>query len=300
VIRFLYFGLPLGAVLLARDGLLPALAVLSPTEAPGRRRLRRLLGDRVVDARGARPAALERRIRAWFDREPPDLVVSWFWTRRLPPRFVEEPRLGAIGVHPSLLPRHRGPDPFFHAIDSGDRVTGVTLHRLERDYDTGAILAREELAIGDRDSWQLARALDRPSLRLLRAGVRDAADGRLGAGEPQDARAATEGGPPSGAELCVDFRGPTERVLRRCRALTPAPGLALELRGVPLVVTRVAPTAEVPRAVEPGEAAVSASGVVIRTADGAVRILRGVVADAAAEERELDGVALARYLGVAD
>lgn len=297
MIRYLYLGLPLGAVLLARDGLRPELAVLSPTEAPGRRRLRSLLGARVLDARGARPAALERRLHAWFDRERPDLVVSWFWTRRLPPRFVEEPRLGAIGVHPSLLPRHRGPDPFFHAIDSGDRVTGVTLHRLERDYDTGAILAQEALTIGDRDAWQLARALDRPSLRLLRAGVREAATGRLAPGAPQDARAATDAAPPSGAELRVDFRAPTERVLRRCRALTPAPGIALELRGVPIVVTRVAPADEVSRAVEPGEAAVSAAGVVIRTGDGAVRILRAVVAEPGAEERELDGVALAQRLG---
>jgi methionyl-tRNA formyltransferase len=54
----------------------------------------------------------------------PELLVSWFWTKRVPARVRALAPLGAIGVHPSLLPRHRGPDPFFWAIDQGDRAGG--------------------------------------------------------------------------------------------------------------------------------------------------------------------------------
>src|SRR3954468_19887327 len=85
---------------------------------------------------------------------------------------IEAAPRGGIGVHPSLLPRHRGPDPTYWAIASGDEVTGVTVHRIEADYDTGAILAQEPLRIDPAwNAWNLARALDRPSLRLLRATV---------------------------------------------------------------------------------------------------------------------------------
>ena len=67
---------------------------------------------------------------------------------------LEVAPLGAIGVHPSLLPRHRGPDPYFWAIESGDLETGVTAHRLEEEYDTGAILAQRRLAIdASWNSW---------------------------------------------------------------------------------------------------------------------------------------------------
>src|SRR6185436_17968339 len=100
----------------------------------------------------------------------PDLLVSWFWTTRLPMALIEAARFGGIGAHPSLLPRHRGPDPTYWAIASGDVETGVTVHRIAEDYDTGAILAQERLAIDPHwNAWNLARALDRPSLRLLRA-----------------------------------------------------------------------------------------------------------------------------------
>ena len=63
----------------------------------------------------------------------PDLLVSWFWTKKLPASVLAIPRLGTLGVHPSLLPRHRGPDPTYWAIRSGDAITGVTAHRLEAE-----------------------------------------------------------------------------------------------------------------------------------------------------------------------
>src|SRR5262249_42535504 len=131
-------------------------------------------------------------------RARPDLVVSWFWTTRLPMRIVESAPLGGFGVHPSLLPRYRGPDPYFATIDSGDAVTGVTAHRLAAEYDTGAILGRRMLAIDSNwNAWQLAKKLDRPSLALLGETAQHFADALAGRApapreEPQDETAATE------------------------------------------------------------------------------------------------------------
>src|SRR5258706_7732737 len=162
LVRIAYLGLPLAALLLLEDGFEIDLAVLSRTDAPGRRRLVRKLGEARVHARGSVAwddiAGLLRAAR-------PDLLVSWFWTTKLPTSLVDMARLGGIGVHPSLLPRHRGPDPYFAAIDQGDTVTGVTVHRIDDEYDTGSILASRSVEIEPGwNAWQLARRLDRPSL----------------------------------------------------------------------------------------------------------------------------------------
>ncbi len=155
-LRIVFFGLPLAALLLARDGHTIELASICRKDGLGVRRARRTFGrDRVLMKPDAASPALHDRVRALA----PDLLVSWFWTKRLPMSLVRLARLGGIGVHPSLLPRHRGPDPTYWAIASGDAETGVTVHRLEEDYDTGDVLTQERLQIDPAwNAWQLARA----------------------------------------------------------------------------------------------------------------------------------------------
>ena len=115
--KIVFFGLPLAALLLLADGHELLSAMLTPLPHPGRRRLLRSAGGaRIVDALALGDAFAGEVDEAMLARA--DLIVSWFWTRRLPERWLVLPRLGAIGAHPSLLPRHRGPDPFFWAIDS--------------------------------------------------------------------------------------------------------------------------------------------------------------------------------------
>ncbi len=271
--RIAFFGLPLAAWLLHRDGHEIAFAVLSPVPAPGARRLRHAIGaDNVVDADDK--AEIDRRIAG------AELLVSWYWTRRLPPEWLSAPRHGAIGAHPSLLPRFRGPDPFFAAIDAGDALTGVTVHRLDAGYDTGPILLAQSVSIGDRDTWQLARALDRPSLSLLRDAARRIAAGDPMPGVAQDESLASWAGEPEGDSLRVDWRWPSARILRRIRALSPSPGLAIELLGEKLFVTRARSTTRLPEVLAPGEAAVDAAlGVAIRSGDAGILVEAAVVGE---------------------
>ena len=273
--KIAYFGLPLGALLLHRDGHSLGPVVLSPVDAPGRRRLKRLypaLLDYATDRHS--DAAVSRALRA----ERPELLVSWFWTRKLPSAWLSQPPLGAIGAHPSLLPRHRGPNPYFWSIDAGDPEVGVTIHRLEQEYDTGRMLARRALPLGKRDAWQLARALDRPALALLRETTLRLTRGeRIDEAEQDDAQASWAA-EPTGDELRVDFGWATERVLRRIRALSPTPGLALSVLDVDLFVTRAEPETEYVAALFPGEAHVS-TALSLRTADGAIRVTRAYFPD---------------------
>jgi len=280
-LKIAYFGLPLGALLLHGDGHALGPVVLSPVEAPGRRRLQRLY-PQLLDYRAPRPptdSAVSRALRA----EGPELLVSWFWTRKLPQAWLHQPPRGAIGAHPSLLPRHRGPNPYYWSIDAGDPEVGVTIHRLEEEYDTGHMLARRSLPAGERDAWQLARALDRPALALLRETTSRLARGELVAEDPQDEQQATWAPEPSGDELRVDFGWATDRVLRRIRALSPTPGLALSVLDVDLFVTRAERETSYVAALFPGEAHVSGH-LSLRTADGAIRVTRAYFPNGEAED----------------
>jgi methionyl-tRNA formyltransferase len=279
VLSIAYFGLPVAACLLHGDGHDVRVAVLAPVPGPGRRRLVRALGsDRILPANEL-GAELDDVVVSALEREKPDLIVSWFWTRRLSAAVLAAARLGGIGAHPSLLPRHRGPDPYYWAIDSGDTETGVTIHRLTERYDDGEVVRSSSLVIGERDAWQLARALDRPSLAMLRASVRAIACGQAPASVPQDDARATWAPEPSGNELRVDFCWPTERALRRIRALGPVPGLPLEIEGLELTITRARPAEAYPAALEPGEAAVVGDPpvLVLRTGDGAFLVERALL-----------------------
>jgi methionyl-tRNA formyltransferase len=294
-LRIAYFGLPLAALLLDDDGHELVSAVMAPVFAPGRRRLARRLGPRFLDANELE-ADLERAVDLALAAEPPDLVVSWFWTRKLPLRWLELAKLGGIGVHPSLLPRHRGPNPYFWAIDRGDTETGVTVHYLEAEYDTGKVLDCERISLGARNSWQLARALDRPSLTALRRVVARFAAGECPRGEAQDPASVSLAPEPTGELLRVDFRWPTARVLRRIRALSPVPGLALELGPTAFFVTSAREVSDFVASLEPGEAQISGDRLLLRTSDGAIAVERAVLPTAEGDAIEYDGESLARTL----
>ena len=275
--KIAFFGLPLAACLLVADGHEVVVAALS-RPGPGRRRLRRLLGAERVFDRPLLDAHFVDRVR----EKEPDLVVSWFWTSKIPPEIIATSSRGGFGVHPSLLPRHRGPDPTTWAILSADLVTGVTAHRIAAEYDTGAILGARELAIDPEwNAWQLAKALDRPSLLLLRETTTAFARGT----PPecaQDERLAT-GAPFLDDEACaIRWNEPVASILRKVRALAPAPGASMEIGDDICFVLRARAAPAPSLLEEPGESMVHRGQVLVRCGDGAIEIV----------ELERDGEAL--------
>jgi methionyl-tRNA formyltransferase len=273
-LKLAFFGLPLGALLLHADGHTIVYAGICRDHALGTRRLARLLGNERVFVK---PAVNEASTIARVRDASPDLVVSWFWTTRLPSALRALSPLGTVGVHPSLLPRHRGPDPYFWAIDAGDDVTGVTAHELAEEYDTGRILGQRTLAIDPAwNAWTLAKKLDRPSLTLLREVVRAYAEGKPPPPVVQDERAVTLAPEPNDDLLEIRWSASAAAIERRVRAAAPWPGAFTEIAGETVIITRARTTKDFPRALTPGEAAVRADGVaVVRSGDDALELLGG-------------------------
>lgn len=79
----------------------------------------------------------------------PDLMVVVAYGQIIPAEVLAIPKRGAVNVHASLLPRHRGAAPIAHAILSGDAETGVTIMRMDEQLDHGPVLAVRRTAIGE-------------------------------------------------------------------------------------------------------------------------------------------------------
>jgi methionyl-tRNA formyltransferase len=80
----------------------------------------------------------------------PDLIVVAAYGQIIPKSILDIPRHGCLNVHPSLLPRWRGPSPIQYAILNNDRKTGVTIILIDEKIDHGPILGQREIII-DKD-----------------------------------------------------------------------------------------------------------------------------------------------------
>lgn len=290
-LRIAYFGLPLGALRLAAHGFAPVVVGIGHTDALGMRRLRERLGTRALLL--GRPDANDPAVQEILSSAKPDVLLSWFWPKRLPTPLLALPPRGAFGVHPSLLPRWRGPNPYFWALRSGDAQTGVTLHRLESEYDTGRIIGARPLDIRAQDNaWILARRLDRPSLALLVECARRLEAGEALEGEVQDEARVTLAPEPREEDLSVRWDSPVADILRLVRAASPTPGACAQL-GEHLVELLDAEEAPLPsRSLRPSEALITAAGVLVVALDGAV-LLRAARTE---EGVLLEGAAIADLL----
>ena len=83
----------------------------------------------------------------------PDLICVACFSLRITSSILDIPRLGALNVHPSLLPAHRGPVPLFWAFRQSLQQTGVTIHLMDEGMDTGDILAQSVIEIPDGISY---------------------------------------------------------------------------------------------------------------------------------------------------
>jgi methionyl-tRNA formyltransferase len=133
----------------------------------------------------------------------PDLIVVACYPQLLPASITSLARIAAINIHPSLLPRHRGPDPLFWAFRCGDTTAGVTVHLLSEQFDTGDILAQRATAIAPGESLS---ALEQrlASIGALEVGALITVLPTFPLPEPQDAALAGSESWPTERDLVID------------------------------------------------------------------------------------------------
>ena len=192
-----------------------------------------------------RPTAVEQRARALgiavrspvslkgadeqaaFAALEADVAVVAAYGLILPQAILDAPRHGCLNVHGSLLPRWRGAAPVQRAIMAGDEVTGVTIMAMEAGLDTGPMLLKREIAIGDKNAAQVVEILAE-----LGAGMMvETLDRGDFAGQPQPAEGVTYAAKISKAEARIDWSLPAASVVRHAQGLAPFPGAWFEIGG---------------------------------------------------------------------
>ena len=159
----------------------------------------------------------------------------------LPVAVLDLPRLGAINVHGSLLPRWRGAAPIQRAIEAGDRESGVAVMHMDAGLDTGPVVAVERCAIPPlATSGELYARLAAIGPRLL-LNVLEDLPGALAQAHAQDETRACYAAKIDKREAQLDWRLPASALARRIRAFNPAPGCFTDLAGQRLKIWRAAP-----------------------------------------------------------
>ena len=87
----------------------------------------------------------------------PDLGVMCSFSQILRPHLLSIPRFGVVNLHPSLLPKYRGPYPFYWVLQRGETRTGVTIHQVDAGVDSGDIILQESFDINRGDSKRSLR-----------------------------------------------------------------------------------------------------------------------------------------------
>ena len=89
-----------------------------------------------------------QQIRAW----QPDLVISIYLNQHIKAGLLNLPVQGTLNIHPALLPRNRGLFPYFWVLANGETETGVTVHWVDEQFDTGHVLLQEKIAVQPDDT----------------------------------------------------------------------------------------------------------------------------------------------------
>ncbi len=170
----------------------------------------------------------------------PRLIVVDSYSMLLRPDVLEIPELGAANVHFAPLPLYRGPNPTQWSIINGERETGVTIHRMTEEVNTGEILAQGLVPIGFRDTWlDVNTQLQKLAEELLAETVPGLLAGTI-VGAPQDEKAATRSRRRSPEDGLIDWDLPTRRIYDLVRALVaPLPGAFYMESGSKVVLDRI-------------------------------------------------------------
>lgn len=234
------------------------------------------LGLRVLEA-----DRLDAGVRDTVRALAPEILVVVAFGRIFRRSFLDLFPRGGVNVHPSLLPRHRGPSPVAAAILAGDRETGVSVQEIALAVDAGDLYARRVVPLaGDETTGSLTAALADVGAGLL-AEVLAGIEAGTAATVPQEGEI-THSRMAEKSDGVVDWNEPASVIERKVRAFDPWPRAVTSWQGKPLVLlhTRL-PAGTVGAGAGPAAKAVagtvlgpSPEGLLVQAGDAPLAVLR--------------------------
>ncbi len=215
----------------------------------------------------------------WIERIAalrPDLILSVYYRNMISARILALPRLGAFNLHGSLLPKYRGRAPVNWAVLHGESRIGMTLHRMVKSADAGAIVDQEAVEIGLRETAEQAFRKVLPAGRRVVARQIDALLAGTARETPQDETQATYFSGRKPEDGRIGWSQTSAQIFNLIRAVTdPYPGAFTDVGNQRLMVWWAEPDSPAARSRRgaPGEV-LSVAPLVIATGDGALELTK--------------------------
>ncbi len=206
----------------------------------------------------------------------PDLILSVYYRHMIGTKILALPRLGAWNMHGSLLPKYRGRAPINWAVLHGEPRIGMTLHRMVKSADAGAVVDQEGVDIGPRATAEEAFRQVLPCARHVLARQIDALLAGTARETPQDESQATYFGGRKPEDGRIAWSGTARQIFNLVRAVTdPYPGAFSDVEAARLMVWWAEPDSPATRGRRgaPGEV-LSVDPLVVATGDGAIELTK--------------------------
>lgn len=232
---FAFFGTPHFSVAvlerLEAHGMLPALVITAPDKPRGRglevspSPVKAWAMERGIDV--LTPTTLkDEQFVAELSNTEWDVFVVAAYNKLIPKNILETPAHGCLNVHPSLLPKFRGPSPALSAILADERVTGVSIMLMNEKMDEGPVVAQARIAL-EEDAWppkgsEFEELLAQEGGNLLAETIPFWIKGQISP-EPQDNAEATFSKKFSSDDARVDLGGDARKELLKIRAFDKNP-----------------------------------------------------------------------------
>ncbi|MFH1292067.1 MAG: methionyl-tRNA formyltransferase [bacterium] len=174
-----------------------------------------------------------------YNLDNADLNIVADYGMIIPQKILDAPKHGSINVHPSLLPKYRGPSPIQTALLNGETESGVSIMLMDDKMDHGPILAQQSLVIEADDTYPLlSKKMAEKAIKMLLPVISKWINGEIQVKVQDDAQ----------ASLChmlsrdhgqVDFNRSAQEIYNQYRALLPWPGIWTELDGKRLKLLKI-------------------------------------------------------------
>lgn len=159
-----------------------------------------------------------------------DLLVVVAYGKIIPEWLLKLPKYGCLNVHFSLLPKWRGASPIQRAIQNGDKETGISFMRLEKEMDTGPVYKQIKIPLRKVDFFEAEQMLVQESLTNLNEVVFDIVQNSLNS-LPQDDNAATYANKIDKSEGLVDFKMHGLEIINQFNAFKRWPQSTVQING---------------------------------------------------------------------
>lgn len=177
-----------------------------------------------------------------FKKIKPDICIAAAYGKIIPKEWLEIPKYGFLNIHPSLLPKYRGPSPIQAVILNGDQETGVTIILMDEKVDHGEIIASVSYQISLLENYSMSEVkLAELGAKLLIETLPKWINGKIKPIE-QDHKEATYTKKFSWQDGKIDWSKSADEIGRQIRALNPEPGVWTNWNGKILKILEVLPT----------------------------------------------------------